>query len=194
MDEKRSSSFSVYIHQNQKNQKIYVGITDQVPCEKRWNHGNGYKNNKKFYQDIKKFGFDNFEHRVVCTGLTEEQAVKIEKELIRAYDSVFNGYNNSFGGKYATKTNLNSTANKLKNGFKRHEKDFIRKLGFSPYELFVEAEKAGADSNICQNLNIHCEKIIEIFFHGEFCFYDLYDLSMFWGLLVKQLKLINAME
>ena len=191
VDEIKSNSFSVYVHQNIKTNRTYVGITEQIPPCKRWNNGNGYKKNIKFYKDIQKYGFDKFEHRIVCSGLTQEQAVKIELELIKAYDSCNKGYNNSKGGKYATKTPLNSTATKLKQGFKNHDSFFKDAWGFSPYDLFLEAEKAGADSNLCQNLNIHCEKIIEIFWDGNFSFSDKLHLMEFWIYLASMSKQIE---
>lgn len=45
-------SFCVYIHVL-PNGKKYIGITCKKP-EYRWNHGDGYKNNRHFYNAIKK--------------------------------------------------------------------------------------------------------------------------------------------
>ena len=40
--------YTVYIHKNKVNEKIYVGITKQKP-EQRWRlNGSGYKTQEKF--------------------------------------------------------------------------------------------------------------------------------------------------
>ena len=63
----------VYKHYNLINGEVYIGITSQKP-EDRWSKGLGYYNHKKFYAAIKKYGWDNFSHEILFTGLSEEQA------------------------------------------------------------------------------------------------------------------------
>lgn len=91
--------YCVYLHIS-PTKKYYVGITRQSP-EKRWMKGIGYKANKKFYNAIKKYGWENFEHIIVAENLAEEPALKMEMALIRKYDSFNNGYNRTFGGEKA---------------------------------------------------------------------------------------------
>jgi group I intron endonuclease len=91
--------FCVYCHTNKKNRKKYFGITSQKP-EKRWANGRGYKDNEHFSNSIKKYGWDGFEHEILFTNLTIDQASCMEINLIRIYhttDPNF-GYNKSFGG------------------------------------------------------------------------------------------------
>lgn len=79
--------------------KVYIGMTCQEPI-KRWKHGCGYANNHHFDSAIKKYGWDNFEHEVLFTGLTQNEASVKEQELIKKYKSnnpEF-GYNISSGG------------------------------------------------------------------------------------------------
>lgn len=92
--------YTVYKHTTPSG-KVYIGITKQNP-EKRWNHGNGYRQNKHFYRAILKYGWENIEHEIVKNGLTKQQACDLEIELIAKYDSAnpSNGYNNSIGGEY----------------------------------------------------------------------------------------------
>jgi group I intron endonuclease len=93
--------FTVYMHVNKINGKRYIGITRQNPPEKRWkNNGLGYINHgthsniyKLFYADIQKYGWDNFEHIIVDTELTEFEAKSIETQLIKYYNTT----NNEFG-------------------------------------------------------------------------------------------------
>jgi phage FluMu protein Com len=93
-------TYCVYKHTNKFNGKVYIGITSQLP-EKRWKNGYGYEGNEYFYRAIQKYGWDKgFEHEIIVSGLTKEQACKIEIELIKAYDSTNSdkGYNFSSGG------------------------------------------------------------------------------------------------
>lgn len=91
--------WSVYIH-TVPNGKVYVGATSRPP-QMRWNYGCGYKDNISFYEDIKRFGWNNIKHEVVSVGLTEEQAYEMEVDLIRKYDATdpHKGYNRTLGGK-----------------------------------------------------------------------------------------------
>ena len=92
-------TFCIYIHINKKNGKVYIGQTCQVP-EYRWNHGNGYKQNSHFYSAIEKYGWDNFEHKILYTGLSLEEANYLEKVMIQRYHSnnPLYGYNSECGG------------------------------------------------------------------------------------------------
>ena len=91
--------YIVYKHTNLHNGKVYIGITKQKP-ERRWDNGRGYVGNKHFYSAIQKYGWHNFNHRVLYDGLTKEQANAIEIALIAAYDSANPqfGYNIELGG------------------------------------------------------------------------------------------------
>ena len=95
--------YIVYMHRNKINNKVYIGQTCQKP-EKRWNCGRGYNTSPRFYNAILKYGWDNFEHIILYTGLTLEQANFYEKQLIRQYNATNEeyGYNISSGGKNFT--------------------------------------------------------------------------------------------
>lgn len=90
--------YCVYKHTS-PNGKVYIGITGQKP-KYRWDNGNGYKQNTYFYNAIQKYGWENFEHEILFTELTKEDACTKEKELITLYDSTNRnkGYNLSVGG------------------------------------------------------------------------------------------------
>lgn len=51
-------NYSVYMHKNKTNEKVYIGITGRK-SEKRWLNGHGYKNNIHFNKVIQKYGWDN---------------------------------------------------------------------------------------------------------------------------------------
>ena len=97
MEEKK---FSVYMHINKINNKRYIGITSQIP-KKRWqSNGNGYRTQLYFYNAIKKYGWDNFEHEILYQELSQNDAESMEIALISKYKSNNSeyGYNISKGG------------------------------------------------------------------------------------------------
>ena len=88
------NDYVVYIHKNILNGKVYVGQTCNL--SERWrNNGKNYFNSIKFYNAIKKYGWDNFTHEVVYSNLNKQAADKLEKELIHKYNSIEEGYINS---------------------------------------------------------------------------------------------------
>ena len=92
--------YIVYQHKNKINGKIYIGITSQKP-EDRWgSQGCNYKSSPHFYSAIQKYGWDNFEHNILFTELTKEQACLKEQELIKEYNLMNRefGYNSTSGG------------------------------------------------------------------------------------------------
>ena len=92
--------YSVYMHKNQVNNKVYIGVTKQNP-EKRFQKGIGYKySNKAFWEDIEKYGWDKFSHIILETGLSKETVSDREEYYIRLYNSTDSqfGYNVIGGG------------------------------------------------------------------------------------------------
>lgn len=90
--------YSVYVHTSPSG-KYYVGMTGQ-DVKSRWHGGAGYRGQIYFYHAIQKYGWDNFEHEVVASHLTKEEAANFEKLLIRELkqnDPQF-GYNITDGG------------------------------------------------------------------------------------------------
>ena len=79
------NKYKVYIHIF-PNKKVYIGITSQKE-KRRWNNGNGYKNNEYMTNAIQKYGWENIEHKILFTDLTKEEAEQKEIELIAFYKS-----------------------------------------------------------------------------------------------------------
>lgn len=92
------NKYCVYRH-TFPNGKVYIGYTGQKPAD-RWCGGSGYKRQQLVYRAIMRHGWDNIQHEVIAVGLTHEQAVAMEIELIKAYDSMNpdHGYNTTAGG------------------------------------------------------------------------------------------------
>lgn len=92
--------YIVYQHKNKINNKVYIGITSRTPQERWGNQGCNYKSSPYFYNSIQKYGWDNFEHNILYTDLTKEEACKKEQELIKQFNSMDRefGYNSTSGG------------------------------------------------------------------------------------------------
>lgn len=93
------TTYYVYCHTNLCNGKKYFGITSQLP-KNRWKEGKGYINNQYFFRAIEKNGWDCFSHDILKSGLTKEQAEKLEIALIaqnKSNDPKY-GYNIENGG------------------------------------------------------------------------------------------------
>jgi len=181
----------VYQHTNKQNGKAYVGITCQSP-RKRWNGGKGYFQNKKFAEAIKEYGWDNFSHVIIADGLSKDDALSLEKKMIANLSLVENGYNNCVCGGSGAKLSLNDTAQKIRSGLRRARESAPWLYEWS--ELFDAAESAGVGSNLCDNLNIHCENITKIMEQGGNPpgFDDYLWLSFFINILCKNAKEIDA--
>jgi len=97
-------TWTVYIHRNKINGKVYIGITCQK-VNRRWGGGKNYNGSIHFFNAIKKYGWNGFEHEIVLTGLTEQQAANKERELIAKYNSMDDifGYNLTSGGEIGKK-------------------------------------------------------------------------------------------
>lgn len=96
-----SPVWTVYKHTNKINGKGYIGITSQSLQHRTSGKGNGYKNQLVFGGAIKKYGWDNFRHEILLTGLTKEQASIMEKYYINKYETHISkgkGYNWQYGG------------------------------------------------------------------------------------------------
>lgn len=92
--------YYVYKH-TVPNGKVYIGITKCNP-NKRWSNGHGYKENKRFFNDIILYGWLNVKHEILYEGLTEKEARETEARLIYEYQSYKNkfGYNQTVGYSY----------------------------------------------------------------------------------------------
>lgn len=98
-------NYCVYEHISPSG-KRYIGITSQDPA-RRWRaNGSGYRQNPHFMNAIKKYGWENFAHNVLYSGLTKAEACSIEKPLIKALgtNKCRAGYNRTLGGEYGELT------------------------------------------------------------------------------------------
>ena len=90
--------YTVYEHVF-PNKKRYIGITSQNP-ERRWQRGYGYKTQYFINLAIEKYGWDNIQHNILETNLTEKEAKAKERYYISKYktNDLKYGYNRTVGG------------------------------------------------------------------------------------------------
>ena len=146
--DKVENNYTVYMHKNKINGKIYIGITKRKP-QYRWNNGKGY-DNQYFKRAIKKYGFDNFEHIILCENLTQKQAEQKEIEYIAYYKSSERdfGYNISKGGmvnngvpcKDVTKQKISKANKGINNGMygKHHSEKEKQKISEASKKMWQD--------------------------------------------------------
>lgn len=89
----------LYVHITPNN-KYYFGITSVKP-EQRWGkNGSRYKSSPYFYNAIMKYGWDNIQHIVTASCLTEAEAKQLETLCIKQFNTNDHdyGYNLTLGG------------------------------------------------------------------------------------------------
>lgn len=99
------NNYIVYMHTLRVDGRKYIGITCQKPTE-RWKNGFGYRKNSYFFNAIKKYGWDNFKHDIVFSGLSKEQACNKEVALIKLFRTAEHsyGFNLTLGGEHFEST------------------------------------------------------------------------------------------
>lgn len=99
----KNNIYTVYEHINKTNGKRYIGQTSEEDVNNRWKYGHGYVGSTYFYNAIQKYGWDGFEHKILATGLSVDEANDMEVMLIKKYKTTNNefGYNITSGGRNA---------------------------------------------------------------------------------------------
>lgn len=77
--------------------KAYIGITNDYTrrCDE---HQRADGSSPKFHRAIRKYGWDNFTHEILATGMTESEASELEIACIAKWNTVADGYNSTSGG------------------------------------------------------------------------------------------------
>lgn len=92
--------YTIYMHKNKINGKVYIGQTGIDP-KIRWGaNGRGYTDDTYFAKAIRKYGWKNFEHIILETDLTLDDANVLEEYYIQKYKALDHnyGYNLKHGG------------------------------------------------------------------------------------------------
>ena len=87
---------TIYMIENKKNGKIYIGMTMDFEKRKKRHHYELRKNihtNRELQKDFDNGNWEDFEFKVLKKVKGLEQAAKEENSLIEYYDAVGNVYN-----------------------------------------------------------------------------------------------------
>ena len=91
----------IYKIENINNNKCYIGWTSKS-VDFRWSEHKSdaikIRDNRKFYNAIRKYGVDSWNVTTLCEVNSNEIALKKEIKYIQLYDSYRNGYNATLGG------------------------------------------------------------------------------------------------
>lgn len=114
--------YTVYRHISPSN-KSYIGVTREIDLNKRWMNGNGYVSCPLFYNAIKKYGWDNFQHEILEDYVSIENVNEREKYWISLYKSNNRdyGYNIEDGG-HAHRSFSEATRKKISEALKGRPK------------------------------------------------------------------------
>lgn len=178
----------IYKHTNIETHKVYIGITKQS-LTSRWKNGNGYKDSVKFYNAIKKYGWENFTHSVIQTTHTLVTAQILEIMWISFYKKRCGVYNITKGGEGSngvpmselTKNKI-SIANKGKNAWNKgktgyimtaEQKEKISKSnkGHIPWNKGKKGYHIGYEMPECRKeslMLLHSKPVLQYTITGEF--------------------------
>ena len=81
------TGYTIYAHVNKQNGKMYIGQTKAEDLTRRWTGGNGYKGCNYFYAAIQKYGWNGFDHVILQTGLTADEANVYEQAYISFFET-----------------------------------------------------------------------------------------------------------
>ena len=92
----------VYVITNKVNGNQYVGKTNRKSTTRLREHfkemHESRSSHRPLYRAMHKYGIEQFDMRVVKTGLTPQEAESFEVDLIAELDTFNNGYNATIGG------------------------------------------------------------------------------------------------
>ena len=70
------------------NNKAYIGITKRKPEIRYGQNGYHYKPNKRMWDDIQKYGWDNIKHEIIYMNKTREEISELEREEIKNINQI----------------------------------------------------------------------------------------------------------
>lgn len=161
--------YTIYMHRNKMNGKIYIGQTCQEPIEKRWGKdGKNYKGCPYFYSAIQKYGWNNFEHIILEQNLTKEQANEREKFYIKNLDTCNRkfGYNIKIGGNNLDFETVKIIHNKRWSKQEQREqqsqkmKIWYKNLSMADFQI-LQAKKKGINHK--NSKKVVCQETQEVF-------------------------------
>lgn len=136
--------YCVYMHKNKINGKVYIGVTCLNIIARWGKSGNQYKRQKHFYNDIEKYGWENFEHIILEKDLKQQQAKTREIYYINIYKN--NCYNKTKGGeqgkvKHLTQEQYEQKYIDMKNNIIKYGKEHHEEMAKKSREFYHKNEE-----------------------------------------------------
>jgi group I intron endonuclease len=118
---------------NLQNNKSYIGWTGRT-VEDRWQRHQKdaltYRDNRKFYNAIRKYGVESWKVETLVEVATIDEAKQKEIELIERYDSYYQGYNATKGGDGNNGIIMSEESNLARSrALKGRPKNYVRMAG-----------------------------------------------------------------
>jgi hypothetical protein len=157
----KMETYKVYVHINNINNKVYVGITGKQNINLRWCGGNGYRINYPIGNAIKKYGWDNFQHIVIADNLTSCEAKNFEKLIIKGLGANIpsKGYNLTDGGDGTCGYKRPDLAKRNENGRKRVDQYTLEGEYIQTFPSIRGAAKLfGNENKIRKGITNTCKK------------------------------------
>ena len=79
--------YRIYKYTNVNNGKVYIGQTSKSLEERAQHNGNNYKECRKFYAAIKKYGWESIVPEILAENLSLDEANKLEAFYISQFNS-----------------------------------------------------------------------------------------------------------
>lgn len=142
----------VYIHTINENGKKYIGQCAGDPAIRWGSSGHRYKK-QFFYKAIKKYGWENIKHEIIADNLSQEEADKLEIDLIKKY-----------------KTNDRKYGYNIEAGGRRGTELFGKKNHNSRSVVCIETDEIWECSICCaKSLNVNLASLQESLYNGYKC-------------------------
>jgi group I intron endonuclease len=150
---KEEKRWKIYCHANKTNGKKYIGITSQNLIDRWGKNGNGYDKKSIFGGAINKYGWDNFEHKLLYDNLSKYDCHWKERYLIKLLNTKFpNGYNYLDGGEEVLGFNKRKSEWQFEHMSKcsTHKKEILQfDLEGNFIKEYESVSKAKRETNIC---------------------------------------------
>lgn len=154
--------YIVYLHINKTNNKVYVGITSMA-VNNRWREGKGYIKCEIMNRAILKYGWNNFEHIILCKT-SKDRAIVLEQYLIRHYKRKGLSYNISNGGQ-----GVGTVSEYTKNKLRKYVGSKASMYGKHPSKETIEKRVSTRKKAPSENtLLAHRKIILQFNLDGEF--------------------------
>jgi group I intron endonuclease len=140
---------SIYKATNKITGKSYIGFDSAWPSRRERHQENAnYKREGKFYDSIRKHGWENFEWSVIYQSQDKEHTLNVmETHFIKDYDTYNTGYNMTEGGEGC----FGATTNKIwindGQNHKRIEKTELIPEGWSIGRIGLKRQKKMSDES-----------------------------------------------